>query len=808
MPVCKVRDLKGRTLPPGNALAYAFFMSWHFPPFGLGFSPLRSFPPTEDKEIKMPTIKVSNADQLQSAIGNAKSGDTILLGNSNYGNVTLSGMPEGVSIEAENEGKAVFGKVTFKGDNISLDGAKITGGVFGGWIENLKITNSEILGTSNFREINGLVLQNNDMTSNGENMGLLLNGIRNFSVKGNTIHEAVEDLVRITGNSYNGTFENNTVSDALGKGALHCDLLQVFALNGYTPHDITIRGNLFYDDPTTGTRTAQGLFIAGAQGDGYKNILIEDNLIATPHINSIYISGGQENVVIRNNTLLPGTYDGGGVIRLAPKTNYDNSGVTIENNVLKAFYDQTKSSDIGNNHVYGAGNADELFNMGSKAGAKWQDFLPKDGSAVDFGTNMGALGRLKDLLGGKDDGAAVAPTPSKPEPTPTPEPTPEPIPVKPPVVETPDDGDSNVVYEMGVKREYSGQIYRAVTINHDQKMEIAEGNIELTFNADTLGWRRALISKDSKEQGDHVSAWLDNGTLKVTFQNEKGNADFSVGGIKTKTDYDLKLSFENGKVGVWLDGQLKGEKTFDFSLEDNSEKITLGAYNGRSTAGTTDARHYAFDGKISNVKITETGDGDGNGGSTTPATPGQKVNQLFNHDEANLNGTVKSVVSIDHDKALEIDEGTIAFSFNADTVSKNHGLVSKASIEQRDDFSSWISNGKLVVQFQNDQDTIQITHSGIKAGQDHDVQATFDEDHVQVWLDGKMIGERDFDMDWSQNHEHLEIGAVNFSASGMDNKLQYFFNGTISDVEIYDSALSPEDLQDMHDSGAVHSALI
>lgn len=760
----------------------------------------------------MPTIKVTNAGEFQTALKNVKSGDTILLGDNNYGAHVFRDMPENVSIKAENEGKAVFGKVTVSGDNVSLDGVKIDGGIFGGWIENLKIANSEIKGTANFRDIDGLVLDGNDITSNGENMGLLLNSIRDFSVKGNTIHDAVEDLVRITGNSHNGVFENNIVRDLHGHGSLHCDLLQMFALNGVTPHDITIRGNLFYDDPSTGVRNAQGIFMNNPSGAGYKNIVIEDNMIASPHINSIYVAGGEENVQIRNNTLLPSGSDGGGVIRLVPRGSYDNSGVVVENNVFKQLMDQSGASTILKNAIYGAGNADNLFEMGAKAGSKWQDFLPKKGSDVDFGTNMGALDRLKDLLGGKDDGA-VTPTPVKPSPAPepAPEPTPEPTPEpSKPIDEgnnggNDDDAAVGTVFEQAGRREYTGAAARIQTVEHKAAMEVDAGSVELTFNADTVGWRRGLISKDSKEDG--FSAWIDNGKLIVTFDNDKGKVDFGISGIKAKTDYDLKLTFGDGKVGVWLDGELRGEKALDFTLDGNTEKLLLGGYNGRSNTGTTDAKHYAFDGRISDVKISGT-----EGKAETPAAGNDDdanatIRKLFDLDEVDIKGTKESVVFKDHKPAMETDEGSIAFSFNADTVSVNHGLVSKDSIEQHNDFSSWVANGKLIVQFQNEDDLIRITAPGIKAGEDHDVLATFDNDQVQVFLDGKLVGERDFTMDLTDNHESVTVGAVNFSASGGTEKPQYFFNGTISDVEFYDSVLTPEQLQDIHD-GAIQASLV
>jgi hypothetical protein len=188
---------------------------------------------------------------------------------------------------------------------------------------------------------------------------------------------------------------------ATGGGTNHSDAIQMFGAKGKTPHDIVIRRNHIWDDFATGAPTTapQGIFISDPGPGGYRNILIEENLVNVRSPNSIYINGGQENVVVRNNTLIPSEGDGGAIIRLAEKSGYDNSGTTVTGNVTKLLRDETQRSRIGPNFVYGR-NA-PLHRLFSGPGSQWQDFVPVPPSRFAFGMGFGAEGYLSDLLAGR-----------------------------------------------------------------------------------------------------------------------------------------------------------------------------------------------------------------------------------------------------------------------------------------------------------------------------------------------------------------------------------------------------------------------
>lgn len=529
----------------------------------------------------MATIKVSNQTQLLSALKTATGGDTILLADGNYGEVTLkSQFASTVIIKAENSLGADFTKISLSGaSNLAFDGLDLQYSFNATSSSNISLTNSTSDSMLNFRDVNGLVVDK--VSATGGQYGILLNSIQNFTVTNSTFGNVSEDVMRITGNSYNGVIENNVLADAVAQSPTHPDLLQMFASNGYTPRDIVIRGNLLYDDPSTGSVAAQGIFMSDPSTGGYKNILIEDNLINVSSPNSIYINGGQKNVAVLNNTLIPGVGDGGAIIRLAEKSGMNNSGTTISGNIAKLVMDETKASTIGDNYVYGRGaDISSLFHGAD--GSTWENFVPVAGSKIDFGSAYGAQDRLQQLLleyyGGE--------RPVDPREAPATDTTPD------------------LVYHQDAFYEINGTKAGVIALANDKAMGVDTGSIHLTFNADTVSGSRGIISKGAAGYDDDFSVWIKDGKLILCAENDQGQQiSLSATGIKANTDYDLLITFDEGKVKLWLDNTQVGEANFDLDLSGNSEYLVLGGVNGQSTRGTTNRVSSFFDGTLSELAI-------------------------------------------------------------------------------------------------------------------------------------------------------------------------------------------------------------
>jgi sporulation protein YlmC with PRC-barrel domain len=758
----------------------------------------------------MTTIRVTNQTELLAALKTASAGDTVLLADGNYGDLKLGNDYTGtVTIKSENPLGAQFGTLELSGaTNIALDGLQ-----FATWLKivsfskEISVLNSDVNGTLYTKDVNGLTIDNVDVS--GGQFGIILNSVQNFSVTNSHIHEAVEDLMRITGDSYNGLIEGNIIADTTGGYPLHPDLIQFFGVNGVNPRDITIRGNLLYDHTVEGQTFAQGIFLSDPRGGGYENILIEENLIRTNSTNTIYINGGEENVVVRNNTLMPGDGDGGAFIRLVGKSGYDNSGTTVEGNIAKILLDETKGSIIGDNLIYGR-NADLSQIFSGTDYSKWESWLPVEGSIADFGSNYGAQ---ETLLAYLKESTIFRTTIHETV-------TQETAPVEAPA---PVEAQADIIYENDLVT-LSRKAKDFITVDHSAAMETDEGTISLTFRADTLDlWSRwGLVSKDADGLGDAVSAWLYRDTLFVRFEDGERRVEFTKSGIVVGQSYDLQISFDEENVSAWLDGELVGQAAMDVDLSQNSEDLLIGAFNGGSTSGTTDAARHFYDGEISGfafhdkamtpAELAALDDQATLEGQTAPveapAPVEAQASVIYHNDLVNLSGKKGDFVTVDHSAAMETDEGTISLTFKADTLDlwRRWGLVSKDADGLGDAVSAWLYRDTLFVRFEDGERRVEFTKSGIVVGQSYDLQISFDEENVSAWLDGELVGQAAMDVDLSQNSEDLLIGAFNGgSTSGTTDAARHFYDGEISGFAFHDKAMTPAELAALDDQTHLQS---
>jgi|GEM_PF-2877333 len=382
---------------------------------------------------------ISTAQQLKDALAVVKGGEVLLLKDGNYGSLVISRQfPSYVTLRAVNLHKAVFSSIEINGSNkgfvhfdrIQSAGIRATNGA-----HHLKYTNSRFSSTVYFKTAADVIIDNNVIDVDGGLHALLMNSVSRFELTRNLIARAQEDLMRLTGDSDGGLILNNVFYDTMPQNIPttankceynHSDGLQMFGVDGKNPRNLTIRGNYFYDDPSnnqvrpttcvsgqTGVRlNMQGFFLSDPQGNAYENVLIEENFVYLGSANSIYINGATNNVVVRNNTLLPWTEGRGGSIRVVEKAGTTNKGLSLYGNTATSVSDETTSLSNGikihSNLIYDKSSTsspmhrNNLF-QGSGEGSRWQHFLPVAGSAVDFGSTYGSQKRLQELMQSKSD---------------------------------------------------------------------------------------------------------------------------------------------------------------------------------------------------------------------------------------------------------------------------------------------------------------------------------------------------------------------------------------------------------------------
>ena len=340
---------------------------------------------------------------LRAALSRARGGETILLADGDYGPLRLpitdpDQYARPVTIAAAHPQGARLGAIQVNGgNNLTFRDLAVDGGIrVERGSRDIAMEGLSVDGMIYIRNLYGFRIERTEVRA--AQYGLILNDVRHFTVRGNLIGGAWEDVMRITGDSYVGVMEYNQILDAVAAPKIHPDLLQIFGLNGRAPHDLVIRRNLFWDDPATGRpgSTPQGLFITDSRSDkGYQNLLIEENLISVMSPNSIMVSNPQKNVVIRGNVLMANSqHDGGAIIRIvggAP------GATVVENNIFKLSLDKANTAVFRGNYVYGRkARLDALFS--GPSGRRWQDFVPVSGSPIDFGSGFGAEDWLREML--------------------------------------------------------------------------------------------------------------------------------------------------------------------------------------------------------------------------------------------------------------------------------------------------------------------------------------------------------------------------------------------------------------------------
>lgn len=726
---------------------------------------------------------ITSASELTSALAAARGGETFVLADGDYGSLVYKNVPAldtTVTITALNPGKATFNALEFYGaENLVLDGLELTGGLkLWSGCENITVRNSAMVSFW-VRASDNVTVENNDI--GGGRFGVNVQASTNVTMSQNYIHDVTEDLMRVTGSTSDLLIENNLFFDTIAKAGTHSDLIQMYGEADGNPHDIVVRGNILYDDPTTGKNNSQGIFMSDPVTGGYSNITIEQNLIWVQQPNTIYLSGGGPGIVIRDNSLIGQTGGWGAQVRLVNNSKGTGEGVLVEGNVLRSVLDEIGNSTKVDNHFFSSGKysyvSGKLTDLFQSAGYDgWKGFLPVAGSAIDFGSPYGAQERLLELLAGKDN----------------------------------DFGATRMVFEKAGDLSLKGNSGSWYGYDHDAALALDEATIALSFDMNTTSGTRAILSKDSAGLHDGLTVSVQNGTLMISFEDDTGVQTLSKAGVTENASHDLVISFEDGKGQAWLDGGLVGSVETGMDWSDNTDKLLIGASNDTSPEGTTSRKSAFFTGTIGDIRIYD----EGMTGAQAAAVIAQEKaldagilggvgekTALYLGGRQIFNSKVSDAVIIDHDKALEITEGTMVFNFTPDATGYKKGVLSKDSAGLDNGLSIMFDQGALKIQFEDDSGIQTIVKSGLSRFVDYSMVISWEEGQARAWIDGQLIGSVATDMDWSGNTDKLVLGARNFSsAPGTTSALNTAYDGMINGFLVISEGMTAAEAYDYIDS--------
>lgn len=173
-----------------------------------------------------------------------------------------------------------------------------------------------------------------------------------------------------------------------------------------------------------------------------------------------------------------------------------------------------------------------------------------------------------------------------------------------------------------------------------------------------------------------------------------------------------------------------------------------------------------------------------------------------------FDGSSSSVIEEPHSTALEIDQGTVNFAFTADDTSGNQGLFSKDASGfggGGNHFVVYLNGSTLTARFQNGVTDVTLTFGGIVAGQTYDVAATFGPDGSKLYVDGNLAASAPLIMDWTQNVEYVQWGGRGWASDSGQPGFDAPFDGIISNKQIYDVALSDQQIAELHADGPINN---
>lgn len=309
-----------------------------------------------------------------------------------------------------------------------------------------------------------------------------------------------------------------------------------------------------------------------------------------------------------------------------------------------------------------------------------------------------------------------------------------------------------------------------------------DGTVTYTPNADFFG-------NDSFEvQVSDGRGGFDTSTVAVTVtpvdDDPVANDDTAVTEVNTAVVIDL-LANDTDADGEALSVE-NIDNIFGGTVLDNGDGTVLFTPD-LDFSGTAGFTYDASD-----------GDGPVDGASVTVEVTDAPLLPTPVFEQAGVTTYTGKSVSVDNyapDPALNIAEGTIAFSFVNDSPGRTQGILVKDSTGYGDGghFAAHIKSGDLKLRFQDDDSDVFLTFEDLVAGQEYEVAATFGADGVELFVDGNSVGSSSLVMDWTGNNEWMQVGGLGWSSAPGASDFTHSFWGEIADVQIFDEVLH-EDL--------------
>ena len=176
---------------------------------------------------------------------------------------------------------------------------------------------------------------------------------------------------------------------------------------------------------------------------------------------------------------------------------------------------------------------------------------------------------------------------------------------------------------------------------------------------------------------------------------------------------------------------------------------------------------------------------------------------------ADVHGNTSEYVAIAHDRAFEVEEGTIALWFKTRDAGRTQTLLSKDGAGPGDGGHLNVSNeGQHVrVRMQSETASYVIVSKGdrVLSNAWHHVALTFGPGGMRLYLDGVLVGQDDYTGGLSRNREPLVLGGsimTNTSTADLSRlAITQPFDGYLDEVVFYGTALAQTQIARLRTDG-------
>ena len=168
-----------------------------------------------------------------------------------------------------------------------------------------------------------------------------------------------------------------------------------------------------------------------------------------------------------------------------------------------------------------------------------------------------------------------------------------------------------------------------------------------------------------------------------------------------------------------------------------------------------------------------------------------------------------SVEEIEHAPEMELEEVTIAFAFTATDPGngQDQTLFSKdhSGYQEGGHLTVYInSGGRLKLRYQSETESqyLYFDDEKIEAGEEYHVAFTFNDDEIQLYVDGALVDVGDgHDGGMSGNTNDIALGASTMTRQGENDNFDKPFTGEISNLVILDRPIEPVEAIFLADTG-------